>query len=84
MLDVAGSTDVLAVCTDKPRPHERLLTRALGVGRLWMSFMPLMFVAAWTPSTLKPGRDGVVVGAAMLIGCVVLSLHWKLWFYVLE
>jgi xylulokinase len=28
---------VLAVMTDKPRPHERLLTRALGVGRWWMS-----------------------------------------------
>jgi xylulokinase len=37
LLEVAGSTDVLALCTDKPRPHERLLTRALGVGPLWMS-----------------------------------------------
>jgi xylulokinase len=38
LLDVVGSTDVLALCTDRPRPHERLLTRALGVNaKLWMS-----------------------------------------------
>jgi len=32
-----GSTDVLGLCTDHAIPHERLLTRALGVGRKWMS-----------------------------------------------
>ncbi len=37
LVNVCGSTDVLALCTDRPRPHERLLTRALGVGRLWLS-----------------------------------------------
>ncbi|HWP41485.1 MAG TPA: FGGY family carbohydrate kinase, partial [Tepidisphaeraceae bacterium] len=37
LVNVVGSTDVLALCTDRPRPHERLLTRALGVGRLWLS-----------------------------------------------
>jgi sugar (pentulose or hexulose) kinase len=37
LLDVSGSTDVLALCTDKPKPHESLLTRALGMGRCWMS-----------------------------------------------
>jgi xylulokinase len=37
LMNTCGSTDVLAVCTDRPRPHERLLTRALGVGRWWMS-----------------------------------------------
>jgi sugar (pentulose or hexulose) kinase len=37
LLDVSGSTDVLALCTDKPKPHENLLTRALGMGRCWMS-----------------------------------------------
>ena len=37
LLNVCGSTDVLALCTDHPRPHERLLTRALGVGRLWLA-----------------------------------------------
>src|SRR5688572_24333589 len=33
LFNVCGSTDVLALCTDKPTPHERLLTRGLGVGR---------------------------------------------------
>jgi len=37
LLNVCGSTDVLALCTDRPRPNERLLTRALGVDRLWVS-----------------------------------------------
>lgn len=38
LLNVCGSTDVLALCTDRARPHERLLTRALGIGRQrWMS-----------------------------------------------
>jgi xylulokinase len=36
MLNVCGSTDVLAVCTEHPRPNEKLLTRAVGVGRKWM------------------------------------------------
>jgi xylulokinase len=38
----AGSTDVLAVCTDlKPTPHERLLTRALGVDDKWLQVSTL-------------------------------------------
>jgi xylulokinase len=38
LLNVVGSTDVLALCTDRPKPHEHLLTRALGVRRdRWMS-----------------------------------------------
>jgi xylulokinase len=37
LLNVTGSTDVLALCTDRPRPHENLLTRALGVGKRWLS-----------------------------------------------
>ncbi len=41
LLNVCGSTDVLAVCTTSPRPHERLLTRGLGVGRKWMSVSTL-------------------------------------------
>ena len=32
---------MLALCTDKPVPHERLLTRALGVGRKWLSVSTL-------------------------------------------
>lgn len=41
MVNVAGSTDVLALCTNKPHPHERLLTRALGVGKKWLSVATL-------------------------------------------
>jgi len=37
LLNVSGSTDVLCLCTRHPRPHEHLLTRALGIGRLWLS-----------------------------------------------
>ncbi len=37
LLNSCGSTDVLAVCTAKARPHERLLTRALGVEKKWLS-----------------------------------------------
>ena len=37
LFNVTGSTDVLALYTNKPRPDEQLLTRALGVGRKWMS-----------------------------------------------
>ncbi len=37
LLNVSGSTDVLCLCTNRPRPDEKLLTRALGIGRLWLS-----------------------------------------------
>lgn len=37
----SGSTDVLGLCADHAVPHERLLTRALGVGRRWMSVSTL-------------------------------------------
>lgn len=41
MVNVSGSTDVLALCTDTPHPHEKLLTRALGVGRFWLEVSTL-------------------------------------------
>ena len=41
MLNTSGSTDVLALCVDRPVPHERLITRALGVGRKWLSVSTL-------------------------------------------
>jgi xylulokinase len=44
LLNVSGSTDVLALCVDRPQPHERLLTRALGVGRKWVSVSTLAAV----------------------------------------
>jgi xylulokinase len=37
LVNVSGSTDVLALCTDRPRPHENLLTRAVGMGKRWLS-----------------------------------------------
>lgn len=37
LVNVSGSTDVLAVVTETPRPDERYLTRGLGVGRKWLS-----------------------------------------------
>jgi xylulokinase len=37
LVNVCGSTDVLALCTDRPKPHEKLLTRAVGVGPRWVS-----------------------------------------------
>lgn len=41
MTNNCGSTDVLGLCADHAVPHERLLTRALGVGRKWMSVSTL-------------------------------------------
>lgn len=46
LFNVCGSTDVLALCTDTPRPHEKLLTRALGVGRKWLVVSTLAAVAS--------------------------------------
>jgi xylulokinase len=37
LFHMCGSTDVLAVVSAKPHPHERLLTRAFGIGRKWIS-----------------------------------------------
>jgi xylulokinase len=37
LFNMSGSTDVLGVCADRAHPHPKLLTRALGVGRRWMS-----------------------------------------------
>lgn len=41
MLNSAGSTDVLALCTARAVPSEQLLTRALGVGKKWLSVSTL-------------------------------------------
>lgn len=46
LFNVCGSTDVLALCTDRPRPHERLLTRALGIGNRWLQVGTLAAVAS--------------------------------------
>lgn len=41
MTNVVGSTDVLAVLVDRPRPHPEMLTRPLGVGRRWLAVLTL-------------------------------------------
>ncbi len=46
LFNVCGSTDVLALCTDDPTPHEALLTRAVGIGRLWLSVSTLAAAGA--------------------------------------
>lgn len=46
LFNVVGSTDVLALCTDRPRPHERLLTRALGVQGKWLQVSTLAAMAS--------------------------------------
>jgi len=46
LFNVCGSTDVLALCTDTPRPHPQLLTRALGIGRKWLAVSTLAAVAS--------------------------------------
>jgi len=46
LFNVVGSTDVLALCTDQPRPHSQLLTRALGVQGKWVQVSTLAAVAS--------------------------------------
>jgi xylulokinase len=41
LINVSGSTDVLMLCTKNPRPHEKLLTRALGIGDYFLSVATL-------------------------------------------
>ncbi len=37
IINVIGTTDVIALCAGRPKPHSRILTRPLGAGRLWLS-----------------------------------------------
>jgi xylulokinase len=46
LFNVVGSTDVLALCTDRPRPHPQLLTRALGVRKKWLQVSTLAAAAS--------------------------------------
>jgi len=58
LFNVCGSTDVLALCTDRPKPHERLLTRALGVDRKWLQVSTLAAAASaiyWVRDQFCPG-----------------------------
>ena len=55
------------------------------VGRLWIPFMPLLFISIWSAPALfgnepltfsRHARDGVVVGALSALWCVTLRLYW--------
>jgi xylulokinase len=55
LFNVCGSTDVLALCTDTPKPHEKLLTRALGVDGKWLAVGTLAAVGSaiyWAKANL--------------------------------
>jgi xylulokinase len=57
LVNSVGSTDVLAMLIDEPKPMPRLLTRALGVGRRWVAVATLASVGttlAWAQRTLFP------------------------------
>lgn len=46
LFNVTGSTDVLALCTRTPAPHEKLLTRALGIDGKFLSVSTLAAVGS--------------------------------------
>ncbi len=57
LMNVSGSTDVLALVASRARPHERLLTRCQGVGRRWLSVSTLAAAGSavtWAHETLFP------------------------------
>lgn len=60
LVNVSGSTDVLALCVDAPSPAEGLLTRPLGVGRRWLSVGTVAAAGtalAWAHRTLFAELD---------------------------
>jgi xylulokinase len=61
LVNVCGSTDVLALCTEDPKPHEQLLTRAVGVGARWVSVSTVASAGssiAWARENLFPDYTG--------------------------
>jgi sugar (pentulose or hexulose) kinase len=55
LVNTSGSTDVLALCTNRPSPHEHLLTRPLGIGRQWLAVSTIAAAGsaiAWAHRTL--------------------------------
>ena len=46
LFNVVGSTDVLALSTNHPKPHQRLLTRAVGIGKRWLAVSTLAAAAS--------------------------------------
>lgn len=61
LVNVSGSTDVLALCVDRPSPADGLLTRPLGVGKKWLSVGTIAAAGtalAWARRTLFSDLDG--------------------------
>ena len=61
LLNNCGSTDVLALCMDRAMPDENLLTRAIGVGRRWMSVSTIAAAGSalqWVKEQLFRDLDG--------------------------
>ena len=57
LVNVSGTTDVLALCVSRPHPHPLLLTRPLGVGRKWLAVSTLASAGStltWLHATLFP------------------------------
>jgi xylulokinase len=57
LVNVVGSTDVLAMCLHRPSPAEDLLTRPLGVGRRWLAVATVASAGSsldWAGRTLFP------------------------------
>jgi xylulokinase len=66
LVNSVGSTDVLAMLIDEPRPMPRLLTRALGVGRRWVAVATLASAGttfAWAQRTLFPDLESAAFHA---------------------
>jgi xylulokinase len=46
MYNIVGTTDVLVLCTDGPRPQRGVLTRPVGTGPLWLAISTMAAVGA--------------------------------------
>lgn len=60
LVNVSGSTDVLALCVDRPSPADGLLTRPLGVGKRWLSVGTIAAAGtalSWAQKTLFADLD---------------------------
>lgn len=60
VLNVSGSTDVLAAVCSSPRPHRKLLTRRLGVGPWWLAVGTLASAGStlsWAQQVFYPELD---------------------------
>ena len=76
LFNSCGSTDVLGLLTDRPKPHQRLITRAFGIGHKWMSVSTIaaagsaIFWRAISCFRITPGR----VSTAWSTRCPTLAI----------